>query len=275
MVRSSSTLLATISIALLLWAGCATPKYLVLQWELNAPVSPEMQPQTMAQLELQYGKFKLVTIHQTADTLAAIRDSLIRVGVDSLITIERTDNEYWEKFDLSAVKNGKWHKSKLRPIRSANPSYMFWVHNGRYFVQKLDQFGRYPVVERLKHDQAPLYDFYEKQKEALDKETILHQLEAPDYEHSFYEYFPDTVNLEHYPDVAGTRLVFYLGKLLFSGTYVYQFYQPQMLGPEDSQSKIVANNDLNYFRNQMLKQWLWLKLIDSELYEIEMLGYWD
>jgi hypothetical protein len=225
---------------------------------------------TMDSLVRHFGKFGEPTRNVFAE-LAQIRDSLMKAGVDSLLIIEKKYNDYWKNYTLWRVDLPKPKHLKSIPLRAANPGYIFWVADGQYFVQKIDQFKKYPVVLRSKHDHAPLYDFYQRNREALETQHILNMIPEKMVAY-WYEPQPDE---REFPDVLHSSALMICGKDTFYETFHHVSYQPQQLTPSDDANPDIANNNLNYYQNQMLKEWIWIKFIDSELYEVEMLGFWD
>lgn len=248
--------------------SCAPSRFLVEELPLQADLE---QSRTVSRTELEYnhGAFGL-PVQVVKAELERKWDSLSQAGVDSILVLCKSGNSSWNNRGLWEFRRGHFQRSALVPISSSDIGFIFWVSEGSYAVQKVSAFKTFQVVRRCSHDHAPLYDFYFRNRDSLTHQALLDTF--PDG--GRYAYEPPRHQPQGVDGFKTSWMHFQCGSDDFSMAFDPAHYQPQPLVGMQANDERIANGISHYYSNQMLKHWIWLKLIESELLELELTGRW-
>jgi hypothetical protein len=230
-----------------------------------------------------------------ANRVGEIKQELLSNGVDTLFVYARQCKDC---YDIPVVP--KEREEKRSPFRYsrlcyAEPFYIFWISKGHYFVKKVDQFYEYETIERRSFTQFPLYDYFLDNKKMIRDEDYYwgkrdtlsnyHVLWIRRTEAKYYIRDKNSIStsevVTNSTDIEFVAHDFSLKKELeddyFNAVAPEKFEQDEKQkfrkdDPDDS--LMIVNNKENYMRNRNMKIFIWTKLVDSELLDIEMKKLW-
>lgn len=226
-----------------------------------------------------------------------LKDSLLAAGVDSLFVFQKSCEHCLKQsivYDSRKEKKGIAYSVKA----FSTPVYVFWMHKGKYYVKKIDQFEVYPTIERAEELHFPLYDFWQKNYELLLSEQPIRQLTETIVRKNPYDkadtvikiipvyYYEPAENIEtsRVPLTNRIRIGWYSKNTQFERTINENHYNPMVITKDvylkmrkdnDGDSIVIGNDKGHYQLNRSMKIYTWSKLVESELFDIEMRQLWN
>lgn len=226
-----------------------------------------------------------------------LKDSLLAAGVNSLFVFQKSCEHCLKQ---SVVYDSRKEKKGIAySIRAfSTPVYVFWVDKGRYYVKKIDQFEVYPTIERAEELHFPLYDFWQTNYELLLSEQPIRQLADTIIRKNPYGkadtivktipvyYYEPAENIEssRIPQTNRIRIEWYSQNTPFEGTMNENYYNPiattndmclKMRKDNGGDSIVIGNDKTHYQLNRSMKIYTWSKLVESELFDIELRQLWN
>jgi len=238
-----------------------------------------------------------------AERVKAIKDSLTRLGVDSIIIYSKACNECLTAPAIASRRQEK--RGEIYSIRAyALPAYIFWKKAGSFYVKRIDQFGEYKALPRWSSWQIPLYDFVENNKDLLAKENYIYTIKDSVKEYvsgnsMSTKYVAKNINVEYYhnpetvvvppakPFTNGASIEYYSSSFTFKKSISDDYFNPvaaeqvakemiRKFKKNHPQDSIVIGNDKSHYNlNRQMKIYTLKQMLDSELQEIEMRGLWE
>ena len=233
------------------------------------------------------------SIDNVVAKVSFIKDSLIAKGVDSIFIIRKNCRECEArvpKMDPRAKKSKQYFSPPF-----PRPAYIFWVSDGKYFIKKIDLSGEYPTIRREISQQLPLYEYFFQNRESILNEEPVYQIidtilapghyAPPDtfIERTFIHYHNSDDNRSDPFPAYTTEIFFYGPGVSFNTVINDDLYNPVVTTPHlayslrrnSSSGRVLVGNDLkHYTMNRSMKIFTWIKLAESELFDIEMRKLW-
>lgn len=228
--------------------------------------------------------------------LILLKDSLLTAGVDSLFVFRKSCENCLKQ---SVVYDSRKEKKGITYSITAfsTPAYVFWLQKDKYYVKKIDQFEVYPTIERPEWLHFPLYHFWQMHHELLVNEQPVRQItdtviiqvpyDKPDTIVKIIPvyYYESADNLESSRIPATNRIHIgcYSQHEQFERTINEQQFNPIVttndvyltMRKNNSGDPVVIGNDKDHYQlNRSMKIYEWCKLIESELFDIEMRQLW-
>lgn len=239
--------------------------------------------------ENQYGPYRKAYVN--VDTAFNQAKRLLKNdSVDNILIIKYSCQDcLFENYDLNESYKGKFLAVKSTPV------YIFWTKNNRSFIKKIDQFGYYATISRPAIYDYALYDFYKWNKQALESEKVLANYKdftteetkwmeqnKINYMQPVFTYYQGAPNGPTYNRISiehsGLELYFESGQSIFKRYLDLSKFRPMVPADVTAQGMThtipYANNTDFYYHNQMLKINIWMKLVESQLFELEARTNW-
>ncbi|MCW3103888.1 MAG: hypothetical protein JWO09_2328 [Bacteroidetes bacterium] len=233
------------------------------------------------------------------ERMAEIRQELLKSGVDTMFVYARECQHCYGQAVIGKRSEEKKGADYSLLIYSS-PSYIFWVSKGTYFVKKVDQFYEYETIKRWDFTQIPLYDYFLRNKPEIERESLFNGRRDTVAGYGINGVIPTEIKITYglYYEMdrtfisrkrlanSSTYIQFSIPGFTFEKTLEDQYFLP-VAGKKEEQkllaeyremyprdSTIIVNTRENYMKNRDMKLYLWSKIVDSELLEIEMQKLW-
>lgn len=238
-----------------------------------------VHPKRIKEIEQEYGALLPVRI-EVFQYVNHFTDSCKKAGIDTLIVFSTyySGERLYPPIDYAQLGK-KYSRGNYEAESFSTPSYIFWVHNGNYFLKKIDQFSRFKTVSQDKYQNFQLYDFYIRNQSLLEKEKELTDYPDTNGEKKQYTYITTSSPGNFYQTRFSTNTI-YIGikcdTMSFSKTIYKYKYQPLTQTTDSLNYHNRCGNDQKYYyENQQLKIYQWITLIESGLFDIESRKLWE
>lgn len=214
--------------------------------------------------------------HHVASRTNIFKDSLLKAGVDTLFVFERGKSRNLLYLDEHSADDKYTSKGRRYSYEAfAEPAYIFWTRQGKYYVHKIDKFDEYKTIEAWDFLQFPLYDHFNKYRGETEA-PLPSGLRFPELEERMIT--PDM------PLSNVIRIEFRSGSYTLSRLLSEDAFNPIVTperearlkqgisGPEPYEP---GNTKANYSLARTHKLYEWTRLVESELFDLEIQKRWE
>lgn len=180
---------------------------------------------------------------------------------------------------------------KHLPRQASIPAYVFWKMKGKYYIKKIDEFSIYETIERWEEVHYPIYDFF---MNSVDLETIYarkwNSKDSDEKQNDINQVtIWDTTEKKEMPldkpFSDKTIIHFKIADSLYKEEYDEVYFnvlteeqeRQEMVKWKEaypSDSIIITNSKEHYEIHRKADIYLWMKMVESELFETEMRKLW-
>jgi hypothetical protein len=237
----------------------------------------------------QFGPYRQPVINVDS-AMVSIRQMLAKDSVNNILIVKYSCKDcLFRNYYLNEKKNGQ-----MLAVNST-PLYAFWTKGDFSYIKKIDQYGYYVTLVRPAISDFMLFDYYSRNRSEIQSEQVLgsdkdfneeeikwFEQNRIDFRQSVFTYYEGAPNGSTYNRMSmensGLELYYESGKTIFRRYLDLSKFRPMVSADKNAQgmkNKIpYANNTVFYYHNQLLKVNIWVKLIESQLFDIESRSTW-